>query len=39
MKTIKSTRTHHCVFSTHLLCPSVSWCNAGLYWRMAYGPT
>jgi len=27
------------VFSTHLLSPSVSWHNAGLYWGLAYGPT
>jgi len=27
------------VFSTHLLHPSVSWRNAGLYWGLAVGPT
>jgi len=27
------------VFSTHLLSPSVSWRNAGLYLGMAFGPT
>jgi len=25
------------VFSTHLLYPSVSWRNAGLYWALAIG--
>jgi len=32
-------RARTSVFSTHLLSPTVSWRNAGLYWGLAYGAT